>query len=192
MSTLRSRLIHLAHENSELRPHLLPLLKEAAKEKWPRAMAEAERDRQRGVMTGGEYSDLVKEVQNAKSESDAFSIISKYRRMRTAMAAPHTFKVGTILVSMWGYDQTNIDFYEVIAVPSPKSVVIRQLHKTVLNPATRLRDGTEKVMPVLGSYRGPPMRKVPGSGGVVKIDSFSSAVEWEGEPEHQTPAELGH
>jgi hypothetical protein len=30
MSTLRSKVIRLAHENPELRPHLLPLLKEAA------------------------------------------------------------------------------------------------------------------------------------------------------------------
>jgi len=35
MNTLRSRVIHLAHENPNLRPHLLPLLKEAGCEKLP-------------------------------------------------------------------------------------------------------------------------------------------------------------
>ena len=34
MSTLRSKVIRLAHENPELRPHLLPLLKEG-KESYP-------------------------------------------------------------------------------------------------------------------------------------------------------------
>lgn len=190
MGTLRSRLIHLASENPELRPHLLPLLKEGAKEKWPKAMAEAERDRQRGVMTGSEYSDLVKEIQGAKSESDAFSIISKYRRMRTAALTPHTFSVGDIIVSHWGYEQTNVDFYEVMGA-SPKSIVIRKVRQKLLNPSTRIQDGTELVVPVPGAYEGSPLKKVP-SGDSVKISSYAYAHKWGGKPEHQTPAEFGH
>lgn len=36
------------------------------------------------------------------------------------------FKVGQIFYDSWGYEQTNIDFYQVIEV-KPKSVVIREI-----------------------------------------------------------------
>jgi hypothetical protein len=38
----------------------------------------------------------------------------------------HGAKVGDILVSLWGYDQTNVDFYEVTAV-TRSTVVIRRI-----------------------------------------------------------------
>jgi len=37
-------------------------------------------------------------------------------------------KEGAILVSKWGYEQTNVDFYQVIKATS-KTVVIRELQK---------------------------------------------------------------
>lgn len=44
----------------------------------------------------------------------------------------HTLKVGDILYNSWGWEQTNIDFYQVIKVPTPKTVVIQEIaqHKT--------------------------------------------------------------
>lgn len=39
----------------------------------------------------------------------------------------HTLTVGAVVVSSWGYEQTNIDFYEVVRVVSPKTVVVRQV-----------------------------------------------------------------
>lgn len=36
------------------------------------------------------------------------------------------FKVGQIFYDCWGYEQTNVDYYQVIAV-KPKSVVIRAI-----------------------------------------------------------------
>ena len=37
-------------------------------------------------------------------------------------------EIGTILVNRWGYDQTNVDFFQVIKV-TEKTVVIRQIAK---------------------------------------------------------------
>ncbi|WP_233808034.1 hypothetical protein [Paraburkholderia sp. HP33-1] len=41
--------------------------------------------------------------------------------------AAHTFKLGDILCLIWGCEQTNVDFCQVIAVPSSRSVTLRQL-----------------------------------------------------------------
>lgn len=39
-------------------------------------------------------------------------------------------EVGDLLVSSWGYDQTNIDYYQVISLVGKSSVSIRQINKT--------------------------------------------------------------
>jgi hypothetical protein len=41
--------------------------------------------------------------------------------------ARHELKVGDVLYRTWGYEQTNVDFYQVVRVPSDRSVVLRKL-----------------------------------------------------------------
>ena len=67
------------------------------------------------------------------------------------------YKVGTILVNSWGYDQTNVDFYEVTERPSPHFVIIREIgSKGVPGTASFM---AESVVPVPGDYIGTPARK---------------------------------
>jgi hypothetical protein len=277
MTTLRSKAIRLAYINPALRPHLLPLLKEAAKDKWPQAMAEAKADKQRGVMTTGEYNDLIKAIQNADSADDASDLVSKARKSRTASLpreiylprnnptlskrqntppgldiwtweeeAPlgtvyrgvafagkslkhlwnyrfkdvfqqekqiketidnynavlaekakrqqtralysQTYKVGDVLSGSWGYDQTQNSYYEVVDVPTPKSVVLREIDQKVV----RREHGANYVVPVPGAFKGPLMKKIPGPGGRVRIESFLSVSKWDGKPDYETPFEMGH
>ena len=61
---------------------------------------------------------------------------------RTKMDGP---QVGDILVSTWGYDQTNVDFWWVFSLtPSAKSVRIRPLAQRVVDCS----QGSERVVPV--------------------------------------------
>jgi hypothetical protein len=61
---------------------------------------------------------------------------------RTKMDGP---RVGDILVSTWGYDQTNVDFWWVFSLtPSAKSVRIRPLAQRVVDYS----QGSERVVPV--------------------------------------------
>lgn len=103
----------------------------------------------------------------------------------------HPLKVGDILKMSWGYDQTNIDFYEVTAA-SPKMVVLRKLEKKVVR-----QSGTdEMVMPLPGRYKGPAFRRKvsPGwrGGAWVSINSYAGASKWKGKPEAQTNSLYGH
>ena len=62
---------------------------------------------------------------------------------RTKMDGP---QVGDILVSSWGYDQTNVDFWRVVGLtPSAKSARIVQLGLEVVERST----GSEQVVPYL-------------------------------------------
>ena len=71
---------------------------------------------------------------------------------RLHTAAPHDLKVGDILYSSWGYDQTNIDFYQVTAV-GVHSVKIREIEQKVVGGST----GSDLVTAEPGKFKGPEM-----------------------------------
>lgn len=119
-------------------------------------------------------------------------------------AAP-TPKVGDILRCSWGYDQTNVDWYQVIAV-TKASVKIRAIASKVVadnGPSTL-------VVPVPGSFLAPSgnwkkddpaysekgaTKRFRASGGdlgySVRIESYSSAYLWDGKPAHETGGMFG-
>jgi len=47
-------------------------------------------------------------------------------RKRQAAETKAKLQVGSLLVNSWGYDQTNVDFYEVVG-RKPASVVLRKI-----------------------------------------------------------------
>lgn len=95
----------------------------------------------------------------------------------------HPFKEGDILNSSWGYDQTNVDFYQVVGVLD-KMVLLREISKHEVNDS--------RVMPNPGHFIGPVLKKRPGTGGYVKITNSESASLWSGKPEYVTPFGMGH
>jgi hypothetical protein len=100
----------------------------------------------------------------------------------------HTLKEGDILYSSWGYDQTNIDFYQVTAV-GEKSVKIRQIASKTLSSDG---SGSDKVVAVPNHFTGEPMTKIVRKGNVVSIASYANAYPWDGNPKHETSAGWGH
>lgn len=101
-------------------------------------------------------------------------------------------EVGSIFSSSWGYDQTNVDFYEVVAL-TPKGVRVKGIRKT-------LSETGRGVVPVPGSFR------TEGAGDLKRlqayefrgehnvyftVNSYSSASLWDGQPEYDTIA-LGY
>ncbi|MDO8421123.1 MAG: hypothetical protein Q7S99_03075 [Parvibaculum sp.] len=103
---------------------------------------------------------------------------------RASMAArkaesnkPHTLEVGHVLKSTWGYDQTNVDFYEVVEVNGAHMVTIRK----IASSAESTGDMTAREMPVIGEYISAPKRKRVTCGGV-RIASYSFASLWDCRP----------
>jgi hypothetical protein len=104
--------------------------------------------------------------------------------------AAHPLKEGDILVSSWGYNQTNIDFYEVLAVTAATATIINIESRKVGESAPY-----NKVMPVPGKQKrssSKAMRKRVRSDGSVKISSYANAYPWEGKPASETMSQYGH
>jgi hypothetical protein len=101
----------------------------------------------------------------------------------------HPLKVGDILYSSWGYDQTNIDFYEVLKVTKSMAIIHRIDSRIV-----RRDIPYDYVVPVPGklSSRGKPLRKRVRPDGMVGISSYASASPWDGKPKGKTTSGYGH
>lgn len=78
--------------------------------------------------------------------------------------------VGDILSAVWGYDQTNIDYFEIVGLIGKSMVEIRAIGAE--SEETDWMQG--KSVPVPGKYIGEVMRKVAKNGSV-KIDDVRSA-----------------
>lgn len=85
-------------------------------------------------------------------------------------AAPHSLKVGDVLHSSWGYDQTNNDYFQVTALVGKRMVEIRQIANDYRE--TGFLCGKSK--PVPGKFIGEPMRKLVNHNRV-RIESFATA-----------------
>jgi len=93
----------------------------------------------------------------------------------------HGLMVGSVLCSVWGYEQTNVDWYQVIAVVSDKTVVIRKIGANITDDGAMSGFST----PAFDNFTGEPMRKRATSHGV-SLTSFSNASVWDGKPRRFT------
>jgi len=115
------------------------------------------------------------------------SIAYKTDRAAARKAFKHSLKVGDILDSSWGYDQTNIDFYEVIDVLDGM-VVVRKIAQRVVSTH---EGGSEHVVPVPGKFVGPPLRKRVREGNSITVDDHYASP-WDGSSRYQTSLGWGH
>ena len=117
-------------------------------------------------------------------------------RRRTAMPNPVDLgvKVGDIFYSSWGYDQTNVDFYEVVGLTGA-SVKVREVAQERLSSDGY---GSDQVVPVPGDYIGEVMTKRISDArhwsgtASIKISQSTSAYLWDGTPRRQTSMGWGH
>jgi hypothetical protein len=84
---------------------------------------------------------------------------AKYRQEReaaktAARAKPHGLKVGDVLRSSWGYDQTNVDFYQVTALIGSQTVEYRPIGQE--SEQTEFMQG--ECVPCVGKFTGPAKR----------------------------------
>lgn len=116
------------------------------------------------------------------------------RESRNPKDFVHGLKVGDILTSSWGYDQTNVYWYQVTgAKPESKAVIIRRIESKVVSGQG---GPSEKVVPIPGRFKGEPMKKIPQQGykgdALIKISSYELATLWDGSPQYQTGGSYGH
>ena len=113
-------------------------------------------------------------------------LLEERKKARKNLVNP--FEIGDILTSSWGYDQTNVDFYEVIGVTN-KSVKIEKIgSKTISDNGP----GGLGVVPDTSWRSGNVMLKRVGTNGYVSLTSYSCASKWDGIPQYKTHPCYGH
>lgn len=106
--------------------------------------------------------------------------------MTKEIIADHDYKVGDILVSSWGYEQTNVDFYQVVGI-TPKCIKIREIGSNCNETGyccgyTVPVPNTFKINFWFGEEKTARVDKY----GSVKIHSSSYAHKWDGQPKYES------
>lgn len=84
----------------------------------------------------------------------------------------HQLLVHDILMASWGYDQTNIDYYQVTKLIGAQTVEIRK----IAAKTTPTGSMCGECYPLIDQFIGEPMKKrVLGDGKSVKIESYAYA-----------------
>ena len=96
-------------------------------------------------------------------------------------------EVGGIYYTSWGYDQTNVDFYQVVG-RTAKTVQYIGLGKTVQDTDCPAADKVVAATAIKGKEV--HTAKINGNGW--RIGTFRFAFPWDGKPKHQTAWGYGH
>lgn len=105
-------------------------------------------------------------------------------RKAAARAAGHALKVGDVLESSWGYDQTNIDYYQVTKLVGAQSVEIRKIAKQSAEAGFM----TGECVPAVGHFVGEASRhRVSDYGARNSVKVRSCANAYKIEPKEVAP-----
>lgn len=101
----------------------------------------------------------------------------------------HSLKVGDVLSSSWGYDQTNVDFYQVVEVPSKCFVIVREISGYSVSD----NGPSVRVKPSKDAFKSEPKRYKSSKSNTISVASYASAyqTDWN-ESHHETGYGYGH
>ena len=110
----------------------------------------------------------------------------------------HSLKVGDIVDSSWGYDQTNVNFYQVIEVVGAHTVKIREIASRVVSsdggPTTHVEAVKDSFLVPFNEYddRGRVLTRRVSAGNGLNVSSCQYASLWDGRPKYETASGWGH
>ena len=144
-----------------------------------------------------EYSrrslDVLLDRANEVAGNLAYREEQKRKRRAQSRGANRHVEVGDIFVSTWGYDQTNVDFYEVVGKRGTSTVVIRKVGKKTVKSSQTY----DYVVPRPGVYTGSPIKvrvKFDGKGPYISTRKIPGefAWKWDGRLQYETNPMYGH
>lgn len=95
---------------------------------------------------------------------------------RAGLRASDHFMVGDVLVNTWGYDQTNVDYYQVTEVGA-RSVMVRAIEAKTADDGNQTMTGRSQ--PDRYKFTGPAMRKQLSEDGSIRFE-FGGCRKWDG------------
>jgi len=128
--------------------------------------------------TVGKKTGTVKGKQTRTVKKTAVKSKTRSEKPKTDKSAVNKhFKKGDILDSTWGYEQTNVDFYEVVDA-TEKTVILQKIGS---KEERRKEWGHYDAMPDTKQKVGKPFRR-KADGTWVSINSYAGARKWKGKP----------
>lgn len=126
--------------------------------------------------------EYIEEALEQAAKSEAHKLQRKEERKKRAAEFSRKVKIGDVFYSSWGYEQTNIDFFEVIAVKG---------FTLVLKPIARRSVETtgwasESVVAAKGDYIGEAFTRRITDSGYIRIDDVRTASLWDGLPRERS------
>lgn len=131
--------------------------------------------------------DMKKKILSSISSLMAWEDDKKKRK--ESRKAATTLKLGDILYSSWGYDQTNIDFYQIVGLAGKQTVKLQKIVSAIVS-----KDGGPGtyVSAVKGQFVSEKMTTHRATNDHVRINSYASAYLWDGKPKYETASGWGH
>jgi hypothetical protein len=130
------------------------------------------------------------ELESEAADNLADALFAEYKREEAEADKPFVntgLQVGDVYASCWGYEQTNVNFYQVIKVTA-KTVTVREIEAR-LHETTGYMSRT--VMPLRGAFKfnAVPIRRTFRTyQGQTRISlaSYEHASNWNGKPQNVT------
>lgn len=115
-------------------------------------------------------------------QMESLQASAKYRAERKAKAAaPCKIEVGTILVTSWGYDQTNREFFKVIDKKGKQTLIVQELEQISANTGNEPAMTGKSLPDEAFAKNSKPYTIRVSFGDHVKIEGHYASV-WDGRP----------
>ncbi len=136
----------------------------------------------------GRREEWITERKESEDASQDFKAKQKREEAERLAEEVGRYKVGTLVYYSWGYDQTNIDFFQVVRRVGKRTVWIRPIaHKQGVGEATGPFSGTCRPDP--GNFTGEAKKKLIGPYGLSMPHGAVSIIE---DPDRDFHESWGH
>lgn len=123
-----------------------------------------------------EHAEAKEEVKRQRRESRKAAYAEPLQRMKDRC------QPGALLSTCWGYEQTNVEFYEVVRRDSDSMVTIREIVAHSESEGWAM----DKLLPKPGCFIGPELRKRIGAYGITISSCITARPCKAGEVHHST------
>lgn len=164
--------LHIVRKDPERQGRIVPVVmiwKGKARKPYANYRFNLALDRERYIkeqIEADEYATRVRAQRKAERASNATEMLDR-------------IQVGTILYTSWGYEQTNVEFYQVIERPSRCYAVIRQISRETVKQTGGMSCNVRPVRDAFLEDSKPIRKRITDSG--VAFESYRHAWPWDHE-----------
>lgn len=115
-------------------------------------------------------------IEALKKQADNREANKAARSAKKAAVTNEGIEIGTIYYSSWGYEQTNIDFYQVTGKSGSKTLFFRPIAQT----REYDRDDCGSCMPCPNEFTGEEFKKMINDERWINLTSYSGMCPWDG------------